>query len=338
MARAKTPTTAVTGSLLAHPVYLDTPMLVSFLASLEDGVSYTSEVAERVAAGREGEGEGTGKVALPSIATLLGLNLSAEGRYKRRNTSEDSVENKFIREHTAASLFNRLMNRLRATDGMLTELSVSTQLEELADGSLIEMHGQILGNPLRQVLEFFAALGPYIGLDIEDHPDEPPEAEHRPTGGSRKRSGAKPPAKLPQLTNTSGGQTPELSNQDILRVVKREVSISPVVDLLMESREGLRAVLTVNRELLSPEVEAYFVGGRFTVLAKVSAVLTEGNSISLLRRTAFGTMGRSVAEEMFSAFTDSSEGLDFSVAETVIDGPAVQLLPLAIYLQERQNG
>ena len=31
---------------LVHPLYLDVPMMVSFLATLQDGVAFTSDVAE----------------------------------------------------------------------------------------------------------------------------------------------------------------------------------------------------------------------------------------------------------------------------------------------------
>jgi hypothetical protein len=44
---------------LMHPIYLDTPMLISFLATIDDGVYFTSEVAEKVADTRKSGGEGS---------------------------------------------------------------------------------------------------------------------------------------------------------------------------------------------------------------------------------------------------------------------------------------
>src|SRR6266540_3157336 len=52
---------------LVHPVYLDVPMLVSFLAALEGGISFENEVTEQLLAGRESGGEASGKMGLPSI-------------------------------------------------------------------------------------------------------------------------------------------------------------------------------------------------------------------------------------------------------------------------------
>ena len=316
---------------LSHPVYLDTPMLVSFLASLEDGVSYSSEVASKYSASRGREGEGSGKASLPSIATLLGLNLSAEGRYKRTSADEEGVESKFVREHTAASLFNRLHLRLDNSPGSITKITSPEALSEVTSGSLVELRGEITGNPLKQVLDFMAAIGPYFGIDIDHSESEAPRSQQRsvrPAKGKNRQT-------VPQVASMSGEQAPDLSIPDMLKVIKREVERSPVLDLLMQSPDGIKAVLTVSRDLLSSEAEAYIIGGQFSVLAKVSAVLDEGSSISLLRRTVFGFGGRELSEQMFADFDKAMAepgGVNLSLASAVIDGPAIQLLPLAIYL------
>jgi len=57
---------------LTHPIYLDTPMLVSFLATVDDGVSFSSEVAEKVADTRKASGEGSGEAKLPGLPACWG--------------------------------------------------------------------------------------------------------------------------------------------------------------------------------------------------------------------------------------------------------------------------
>lgn len=328
MARVTKSQQVSAASELAYPIYLDTEMLISFLASLENGVSYSSEVAERYALTKEHETDATGKVSLPSIATLLGLTLSAQGHYKRQSSSEDNVESKFVREHTAASLFNRLRARMVETPGMLVQVSSHNEYEQLSNGDLIEMQGEVVGNPLKQIFDLLAMIGPYIGLDV-DGPGQGKPGSSRP---SRKTGQAVRP--VPQLASLPSQATSEISPADIMRMIKTEVERSPIIDLLMEGVDGSKIVLTVGKELLSPEVEAYLTGGRFKVIGKVSAVVGAGQSISLLRRTVFGFGGRELAENMFGDFGKSvaESGAEFSLAGAVIDGPAIQLLPLAIYL------
>lgn len=158
-----------------------------------------------------------------------------------------------------------------------------------------------------------------------------PLVSSRPASRNVKKGGQASHS-VPQLASLSGQQTPELTIQDMLRVVKREVERSPILDLLMEGVGGVKVVLTVSRALLSPEVEAYLIGGRFKAIGKVSAVLDETQSISLLRRTVFGFGGRELANEMFGSFNESMADSGLALAQTFIDGPVIQVLPLAIYL------
>ena len=289
---------------LAHPVYLDTEMLISFLASLEDGVSYSSEVAERYSASSDREGEGAGKVSLPSIATLLGLTLSAEGRYKRRSSADEGVESKFVREHTAASLFNRLRLKLAEVPDALIQVQSSGVFSDLTSGRLVEIQGEIIGNPLKQILDLLAAIGPYFGLALEEPTSDALPAKNT-SARAPKRGGGPSKSSVPQLASLPGQQPPEVTLQDLLRVLKREVERSPVLDLLMEGPDGVKVVLTVSRELLTPEVEAYLIGGTFNVIGKASAILDASQNINLIRRTVFGFGGRELADQMFGDFMRS---------------------------------
>jgi hypothetical protein len=128
------------------------------------------------------------KASLPSIATLLGLTLSAEGRYKRRTSAEEGVESKFVREHTAASLFNRLRLRLAEVPDALMRVDSSDVFAGLASGRLVEIQGQIIGNPLKQIIDLLAALGPYYGLEI-DEPTSDALPVKQPSLRNPKRSG-----------------------------------------------------------------------------------------------------------------------------------------------------
>lgn len=319
---------------LAHPVYLDTEMLISFLASLEDGVSYSSEVAEHYTGTSGREAEGSGKVSLPSIATLLGLTLSAGGSYKRNSSSEEGVESKFVREHTAASLFNRLRLRLTEIPNALTHVQSPDAFEGITSGSLVEIKGQIIGNPLKQILDLLAAIGPYFGLTLDESGPETTSAKSI-SPRTPKRSGPQGKTSVPQLGAMPGQQSPNVTLQDLLRILKREIERSPVLDLLMEGPGNIKIVLTVSRDLLTPEVEAHLIGGSFSVIGKASAVLDSSQNINLIRRTAFGFGGRKFADQLFGDFNKSmadADGLDLSLAQAIIDGPAIQVLPLAIYL------
>jgi hypothetical protein len=61
---------------VVHPVYLDASMMIDFLASFDDGVSFASDVARKVDSGRKGTSEATGTAETGSLADLIGLKIS----------------------------------------------------------------------------------------------------------------------------------------------------------------------------------------------------------------------------------------------------------------------
>lgn len=71
---------------------------------------------------------------------------------------------------TAASLFNRLRIRLDEMPDALIAVNSSESVGNLVSSSLAEIQGEVIGNPLKQVLDLLAAIGPYFGLQI-DEPD-----------------------------------------------------------------------------------------------------------------------------------------------------------------------
>ena len=308
---------------LVHPVYLDVPMLVSFLAAVDNGISFRSEVAEKVATAAKNTTDVSGKVGLPSLTSLLGLSLSASGRYNRDSSGEESVDSRFVREHTAASLFNIFRRRL--VDEGLVVLNEAEQItqEYVAPGTLVEITGEVLGNPLRQTLDLFVALAPFFGLSLEE-----PKADQaeRPRAQQRKQGG-KGIAQLPQ---EPGGPSPEVM-AEFMRHLIRDAQRSPVVDLQMSSGQ-LNAVLTVSREYLSPEGEADLLSGYYSVIGKLTATLGPHDELNLLRRTALGYGGRKLGQSLFSDFISPDNELDIKLASPTVKGPAVQILPLAIFI------
>lgn len=68
---------------LAYPLCLDVPMMTSFVAALEDGIAYGSDVVQTRDQRRAvtAEGEGKTKAGLPSIGVLASLlNFDLRGK------------------------------------------------------------------------------------------------------------------------------------------------------------------------------------------------------------------------------------------------------------------
>lgn len=308
------------GYSLAHPVYLDVPMMMSFLAHLEGGVSVSESetttatgARERVLKGRAGL-----RAKLWTIADAdLGSDVSSQKR------DETSAESKTERHHTAASLFNVLYGYL-AEDEQIMPIDTDDQLEGLRTGLLVEIAGEYLGNPIEDILAFFNSLFPYMADD---------ESAREPVGTAKtKRSGN--PAK--RATTAAAGQADGGSNSgDVVRLLVQmssDIAEAPVHDLLFRTEKGLQAVVTADSQYYSPTTNQYLRAGEFRVVGKVTKVLRGDTTINLLRRTVMGAAGPDLAQTMIQSIGEDG-GMSLDVANPIVSAPAVQILPMAIFIQ-----
>lgn len=311
---------------LAHPLYLDVQMMVSFLAYLEGGVTFEGEETVTSSGSRSRSGKASGKAKLPSIATWFGAELSAEGAIDRK--LDESSEYKSARHHTAASLFNYLYAYL-TEDEKISIVETAEDLTELRSGQLIQISGRYLGNTLSEVLNYFDRLLPYL----EKHEEE--EAAQKIAAKSKKRSGnpavrASTPDSATEPTNEEEG----MSTKEIIHLIKTmqdDLNGSAVQDLLLTTSADLKAILTVSSEYYSSETAEHLRAGDFVVLGKVTRILRESESINLARRTAVSVLDeqatRTLVVEAAGALSISQE-----TADPIISAPALQVLPMAIFV------
>jgi hypothetical protein len=326
-----------TGYQLAHPVYLDVAMMISFLAYLEGGVVTHEEATQTEAGTRERvlKGRAGLRARLP---WALDAEAGTEGSTQRRD--EVSLESKSARQHTAASLFNLLYEYL-INDDRLIRLSEPSQLDELRTGQLVEMTGEYLGNPLEAILAFVATMYPYYTEQQKaqlaaaaETADKLKKAQK--SGNPARRAQAQqadPASDLAEVLTTAVEQAKEQESQFGLQMMLRmaeEITHVPVHDLLFRMPSGLQAVLTASSEYYSPETNEYLRAGEFRIIGKVTRVVTGDNTINLTRRTVVGVANPATAQDLVA--TAETENIKLDVADPIVTAPAVQVLPMAIFI------
>jgi hypothetical protein len=108
------------------------------------------------------------------------------------------------------------------------------------------------------------------------------------------------------------------------------ISRAPVHDLLFRLESGLNAVLTVSSEYYSPEVNEYLRAGEFRVIGKVTKIIDNDTTINLTRRTILGVANPTTAQEIVA--NADTEDIKLDVADPIVTAPAVQVLPMAIFI------
>ncbi len=329
------------GYSLVHPVYLDVPMMVSFLAHLEGGVSVDEEQTATQSGARERLLKGRAGFRA-RLGPLGSGDVGAEGSTQRRD--EDSLESKTSRHHTAASLFNLLYDYL-VEDDQMVPVETPDSLTDLRSGQLVEVTGEYLGNPLEESLTLVSTMLPYLEAQEESEAERKQgQGSSRPPKRSNQRnqsgSGQRGEGKLDEAAITAAvleealKQQAEQEQKFGLMVTKQmaaDLRDVPVHDVLVRTEACVNAVLTVSSEFYSRTTHEYLRAGEFRVIGKVTRILRDDKVINLTRRTVMGAMPDDTARETMSGLS-SAEGLALDLADPIISAPGLQVLPMAIFL------
>lgn len=330
-----------TGAPPRHPLYLDVPMMTSFLAYLEGGVADTLERVSTSKADVSKQKEGGAGVKVPSVFSILGFD--ASGRMASTTASGTVDEFKIARQHTSASLFNLLYDELQAQSMIKTFGGSADDLSELRIGDLVELDGRYTGNPLEdllavvnQFLRYFAS----DGTDDTSSADIGPREAAKRSGNPAKKSqagrltaeavAAQEAARL-QAEERAAQQAEQAFGLVVAQQMLVEVQGSPVADVVLKTESDLRIVATVAREFLTDQVSALLRSSNATILGKVTALAGEGEAINLTRRTVMGALGGEQVREILNSAT-GSEGFAWNTEDPIVSGPTAQVMPLAIYI------
>lgn len=200
----------------------------------------------------------------------------------------------------------------------VTPVHSPADIEGLSPGALVEVVGRTCGNPMVPLLDLLATCIPLV---------DPAPATRRPTGraaadasGASRAPGTKTPAPADEYRVMAA----------LIAAARDGLRTSPVVDVVLLTEGGLAVVLPVDRSILGSAGEALLDDGEYRVVGKVSAVIGADQGISLLRRSALAAAGPAAAREMLAEL--AGNGLQIDLPDPVVDGPALQVVPIAILL------
>lgn len=349
---------------LVHPVYLDVPMMISFLAALRGGVTFEDTTTRRDARTSSKEREVGGKVRLPPLASLLGFD--ASGRMGRSQGEDASEETKAVRQHTAASLFNALYDALEE-EALVKRIEAAADLASVTPGDVVEIAGDFVGNPLEPVVAFFKQAVPYFDMAREATESAPVDVatvqaglaeavaavdelneraaraersgnpamkaqaiDLRQQAAERQRDTEQGMAALQAVTEQAAEHQQEALGIRMLGQVSEDLTTTPVQDTVINSRD-LKAVLTMSAEFFTDATRAHLRAGVFRAVGKVTRVLDHGDDLNLLRRTVLGAADPKIGRDMIMEAVEEGS-LRLETFDPIIRAPAIQVLPLAVFV------
>jgi len=291
---------------LIVPVYLNQKFVFDLLAMLQGGISTVTTVTEASSSVKsEGEKVSVGFGLSEAFSTLLKIDLSGlkDKSSENGNTSSSSQE----RVHTPASLLFQLRNLLIEKEYLKT----SSTVELPKAGDFIEFEGFLKRNPIVETIDSLAEM-----MDIAEAFEDKPQQKTKGGRGSNQLS----------------------ENQKVKQQMVRfsdSLKAGSTIDLTSVNIEtGHTAVITVETGFLNDPLMSDLVDGQFKIIGKViKSVKDESESINLLRKTALSKMPSSLLLEALGHLSSlgSDQGFEIPELKMEIEGPAIQVLPIAIY-------
>lgn len=298
---------------LIHPIYLDVPMLVSFAAALQGGLSFGSEVTHEKAVEQSDASNVAGKLGLSELfSSLFQASVKAEARESAETA--DTQVTKESKAHTEASIAIVLYDQLRRSSGYLAQPKDVSDFAALEPGALVELHGTMLKNPVDAVIDYIDAVNILSRLATGQESQQSHQPKHHPK----------------KAEQTISGDPTLLRIREALDQDRRRTPISNV-QLKCSQPKGMTAVVTLRTHNLRDLTLSELHKNSVRVVGKVTRAISEGQTMSAFENYGMAMVPAVQLTELFKQIASTS-GVIVEFSDVAVDGPAVQILPLMVFV------
>lgn len=288
---------------LIVPVYINEKIVLDMLAIIEDGFSTVSQV--NYTEHKENKNAQNLKAGFSTAAIILSklLEINLTGGLSHSKGSEEDKKQEYTKVHTNVSLLSKFRTFL--VDEKI--LKAGFDVTDIEIGDFIEVEGELQKNPLISYMDTFVDI-----FQMADNLVEKPSL------------GKKTQAKAQKQQESKGVKQ--------IKSFADELKHSGTIDFILSDTAGT-VVLSAQEQYLSNDNISEIIGGHFKVLGKVIAICkNKEENIDLLRKTTLSVFPNDQLAEMFSGFqNDDVKQFNFPELKTKIPGPAVIVIPVAIY-------
>lgn len=288
---------------LIVPVYINEKIVLDMLAIIEDGFSTVSQV--NYTEHKENKNTQNLEAGLSNATTIISkwFKIDLTGGLSHSKGSEEDKRQEYTKVHTNVSLLSKFRTFLVGEKILKAGFDVT----DIEIGDFIEVEGELQKNPLISYMDTFVDI-----FQMADNLAEKPSL------------GKKTQAKAQKQQESKGVKQ--------IKSFADELKHSGTIDFILSDTAGT-VVLSAQEQYLSNDNISEIIGGHFKVLGKVIAICkNKEENIDLLRKTTLSVFPNDQLAEMFSGFqNDDVKQFNFPELKTKIPGPAVIVIPVAIY-------
>jgi hypothetical protein len=288
-------------------------MLVSFAAAVQGGISLSSEITQENKLGGSASGSASVEFSLSSLFKSL-FESSAKVSGEAAVSGESQVVRKESRAYTEASIAIILYHELKKKGRSIIELFREQDVKSLPIGALVEISGTIEKNAIDSIIDYAAAADILSGMAV----DQPLS----PASSSRSKSQA---LAKPKQQRSEAGRIAEFLDQDRKR--------TPISNVILRTSDELELGVVISlrtanlRDLTLSELHKNNV----RVVGKVTRHIAEGDSMVSFENYGMAMLDRHMLSELFEGIA-RTEGFAADLGDFVVEGPAIQVLPLMIFV------
>ncbi len=295
---------------LLYPLYIDVPMMMGCMASLaevyalENSWQPNRELMATFTNMIDGEITLHGAVAQLVEATTKTHEPHESLSHRERNL--------ITFKQAGSSLLARIRHELYQ-QGYILPLDEYNheEWERIPPSSLVELSGEVSRSPITELILLFKR---FITVMMQSLPINP-------QGNV-------------DMSNLNPYQINLLQNMSLFQAVIADLESSPLSDMVLrQNGRGVRrtAVLDLSTKILPLHEQELLCNGSVTVIGKLTRVLQQDESINLYRRSVLGSATRGILTQLVQSF-NATPGISVQPASGVVSYPAIEVLPIAIYI------
>ena len=322
---------------LVYPIYLDTPMMTAFLASLEGGILEEAAVEGKTSKTKASLGKATFSAKVSDwISTLADINAQAD--VSRQISDNLESQYKGTVRFPNAALFIRLRNKL-IEEKIIKKISSKKDLNKLSIGDLVEINGNAQPSPNYQIKKALNQLVPIaipaIELQVKQLESQLAElkSSNKNSKGNKQITIGDETFDISTVITFCETQIREKQNQlvniqgieNVSSILFTEESAS---NIIFESAD-FKSVCKVYSAFARNEKIEEIYNANWICLGKVIGKLEAEDSYDLFKGLPVGLLAKNIFSSMVEGL--KTEELEINVSDPIISGEGLIIATLAIF-------
>jgi len=323
---------------LVYPIYLDTPMMTAFLASMKGGLIDEASVEEKTGNTKQKSAKASVGV---KISNLISAFVDANAQGEIAGSSSENIESQYkgTVKFPEATLFIELRNLL-IEQQIIKIVRNSKDFGKINLGDIVEIQGITKPSPsyeLRTAInQLFPIIKPFLKFQEIELENQLLSYDQFRTKNSKGLEILKIGDEEHNYKEISRGiqskikalQQQSSSMQELGSIMESLLPTETSTSLILDSQD-FRTVCRIFPAFARNEQIQEIFDANWRCVGKVIGVLEKGSEYNLFNRLPIGLFAKNVFSNMISGL--KNEELDINVSEPIISGPALVIAVLAVF-------